>query len=201
MLPALKRLDGVAENLAAAIRWSLAQGQPELALRLGGAARWWVFWRGGSSHCRQYLEWLESALALSRRAGLRYRVKALGTIGMCAWRLTHLDKWRAAWEDELVLARKTEDPELIARALCGAALSHWGVSQPKRARARLQEGLQLARDCCYPAAAKWALLHLAQFEPLEEQHTLSCSGAWANLGAPWRPRRGRSPAAVQRGGL
>ena len=79
MISALHRLDAEAENLAAAMRWSLASGQPAVALRIGGAAMWWIMMR---AHFAQYAEWVKRALARDCRAAPSCRTKALFTVAL-----------------------------------------------------------------------------------------------------------------------
>jgi tetratricopeptide (TPR) repeat protein len=83
-----------------------------------------------------------------------------------------LGRWHAAREEELALVHRTEDPELIARALCGAGLDFGQEPHNEPSPARLRESLQIAREHHYPAVAKWARFHLARLEPLKQRQRL-----------------------------
>lgn len=82
LISALTRLDDEEENLAAAMRWSLATDTPEVALRIGGALNIWAMHR---LHYAGYVEWLRSALAQGGRVKSLYQAKALDLVTCHLW--------------------------------------------------------------------------------------------------------------------
>jgi tetratricopeptide (TPR) repeat protein len=135
MAAAFVRLDADADNLAAAMRWSLASAQPEVALRIGGAVPMWLVSRPSST---QYGEWLQRAVAQGSEIAPRYRAKALSTIGF--WGPDPGDRYAAA-QKALALAYRTEDPRLI-----GWTLYETGhVGGGRLPRDALEEALEIAR--------------------------------------------------------
>ena len=142
-VPALERLDAERENLAAVMRWSLVHGQPELAMRLGGAVNIWARHRW---YLPQYAEWLRSALEQGRDAAPVYRCKALSVIFVWALHLGRSDDLAAAAEETLALARRAGDPILLAMALYMTGIVvHW-KGQDDKAQAYMRDALELARE-------------------------------------------------------
>src|SRR3712207_4203505 len=70
----LDRLEREHDNMRAALSWSMEQDEVELALRLGGALRWFWSMAGYYSEGRS---WLEAALAKEGPASAEARIKAL----------------------------------------------------------------------------------------------------------------------------
>ncbi|MFL5799443.1 MAG: ATP-binding protein [Actinomycetota bacterium] len=84
-----RRLDDDHENLRAALRWSIAHGETDTALRLSGAL--WQFWRhrGDVTEGRS---WLEAALGLDVAADAPARGKALWGAGWLAYHQGDFDR-------------------------------------------------------------------------------------------------------------
>ena len=135
MVPAIRRLDADANNLDTAMRWSLASGESEVALRIGGAVNYWLLNR---PRRRQYVEWLQRAVAKAGAIAPRYRAKALSTIAF--WALDHDDCYAAA-QEALALAYETGDLRLIGWTLYATGV----VCAGKQPRASLEEALDIAR--------------------------------------------------------
>ena len=143
MLSAFARLDAEADNLAAAMRWSLSSGQPEVVLRMGGALCWWLEMR--LQHLGQYAKWLERALAQSDKGDPGDRARALGVIFCRTKFQPDPDKQAVVTEEALDLARRTGNPRLIGRAMWNRGHAAAGPGQSERARVLYQEALQIGR--------------------------------------------------------
>jgi predicted ATPase/DNA-binding SARP family transcriptional activator len=169
MLDARRRLDAEADNLASAIRWALARRQPEMAMRIGGAAGLWTVSR---PHCSQYAEWMRQALAQEGEVAPLYRAKAWGLIGSHARDWGRLEEAGTAAQAGLASARAAGDPRWIARGLYWVAAHLQGTGQHKEARTCLQECLPLARQCGDANLAVCTALFLADYEPLGRRRIL-----------------------------
>ena len=161
MLSVFARLDAEADNLAAAMRWSLSSRQPEVALRIGGALRYWLEMR--DQHLHPYAEWLERALAHDDRGDPVCRARALGPIWRSAQWQGNRDKQTSAAEEALKLARKTGDPKLIGRAAWDMGVMVY-TDQPEAGRSLFQETLQAGREHGEPVLVCRAWEGLAELE-------------------------------------
>ena len=99
------------DNLAAAMRGSLEHDQAEIALRLGGALKWWLFTR---PQFGQYAIWLKRALQDNDDAAPRYRAKALHAVNLGSFLPFRYDRFDEASaglaEKELDAAEKGSGP-------------------------------------------------------------------------------------------
>jgi tetratricopeptide (TPR) repeat protein len=143
MIPALARLDAEQENLAAAVRWSLAQEQPEVALRIGGALNIWAMHH---MHYKQYAEWLEGALVQGKDEAPLYRARALDVVTCSHWNWGHTAEAVAAAQEELDMARAAQDPRWIGWGLLRLGLAVRQSRQSDHAHRCLQESLDIARQ-------------------------------------------------------
>jgi predicted ATPase len=84
----LARLEAENDNIRAAFSWALADVDAEVALRLGGALRWFWELRGHLSEGRRLLR---QALARGSEVALPVRAKALYAAGGLAWRQLDLE--------------------------------------------------------------------------------------------------------------
>ena len=144
MLTAFAYLDAEADNLAAAMRWSLSSGETEVALRIGGVLRSWLEMR--LQHLYPYAEWLERALAQGGTVNPGTRARALSVIHRSAMWKGDYDKAAVVAEEALDLARRTENPRLIGRATWDSGGAAAVTGQPEQARALCQEALQIGRE-------------------------------------------------------
>ena len=112
----LDRLEADKDNLRAALRWFIEQGQAESAIRLAVALLWWWLARG---HRSEGLESLVRLLALRAPVAPLWRMKALYAAGTLAWIETHPEQARDWYEHSLAMARQLGDRLHIALALDG----------------------------------------------------------------------------------
>lgn len=110
----LARLDAERANVHAALGWSLANGQPELALRLASSLS--LFWlvRGYALEGQQ---WIERAFAAAVEAPTRLRARAQWGAGLLAAALGDFGPARRAGKESLALAQDSADTRTQARAL------------------------------------------------------------------------------------
>jgi predicted ATPase/DNA-binding SARP family transcriptional activator len=162
MLSAFARLDAEANNLAAAMRWSLSSQQPEVALRVGSALRYWLDMR--LQHLVPYAEWLERALKQRGTGDPERWARALGVVFRAALFQDDDNRAAGAAEEALALARRTENPRLLGRAMADRGCADTQTGQPERARALYQEALQIGREHGNPMLVCAALEGLAYLE-------------------------------------
>jgi predicted ATPase/class 3 adenylate cyclase/DNA-binding CsgD family transcriptional regulator len=114
----LERLEREYDNLRAALRWSLEQGEMggniEMALRLAGAL--WRFWeiRGHWSDGRDFLE---RALAGSKGVAVPVQVKALKAAASLAFVQSDNERAEALYEECLARCREVGDTAGMALSL------------------------------------------------------------------------------------
>jgi predicted ATPase len=84
----LARLEAENDNIRAAFTWALADGDADVALRMGGALRWFWELHGHLSEGRRLLR---QALARGNEVALPVRAKALYGAGGLAWRQHELE--------------------------------------------------------------------------------------------------------------
>ena len=114
----LERLEREHDNLRAALRWSLEQGEAghnmELALRLGGALK--LFWilHGHYSEGRTFLE---RALASGQGVMVSIQAKALMAAAYLAINQSDIDRAETLCEESLALSRELSDTTGIENIL------------------------------------------------------------------------------------
>src|SRR6266568_2798467 len=143
----LQQLEREHDNLRAALRWSLEQGEAgysmETALRLGGALR--AFWlrHGPMSEGRTFLE---RALTGSKGVVTATRAKSLLAATSLATHLGNMDRAESMAQESLALCRELRDTWGIAHSLLqlGRAASYRGNFPV--ARPLLEEALALCRE-------------------------------------------------------
>ncbi|MDQ3895850.1 MAG: winged helix-turn-helix domain-containing protein [Actinomycetota bacterium] len=108
-------------NFRAALEWSFAGGQYELAVRLAGALGWFWTLEGMLDEAMDYLE---RAVAHTEVPPL-VRAKALYGAALLAASLGHLERARRAGADSAETARVAGDPVLRARGLNAFAVAAW----------------------------------------------------------------------------
>jgi tetratricopeptide (TPR) repeat protein len=148
----LERLETEHDNLRAALAWSLESADAERALRLAGAAAYFWELRGYWSEGHR---WLDQALALSPRGAngtvvqpqTAARAKALYGAG----RLHFATRAEASASRQIVEASLRSWRELGDKWWMAVALEHVGFmlmfeGDFQTARARLEEGVSLARE-------------------------------------------------------
>jgi Tfp pilus assembly protein PilF len=94
----LDRLEEEHDNMRAALSWALDHREAEIALRLGGALRWFWNMKGYYSEGRS---WLAAALTSDGGASALSRAKTLEGLGWLANQQGDLDRAEAIAEDGL----------------------------------------------------------------------------------------------------
>lgn len=130
----LGRLRADVPNFRAALEWSFASGQDELAVRLAAALGWFWTLEGMLDEAADYLE---RAVAQTEVAPL-VRAKALWGAGLLAGSLGHLERAKEAGLECIAVARAAGDPVLTARGLNTFAVASWALGD--------LEGAALAQD-------------------------------------------------------
>ena len=154
----LGRLAAEHDNLRAALRWVLEQGDGELALRLAVALVPLWSQRGSLSEGRQ---WLAAALAQSASAPARLRAPALNAAASLA-----LDQGESAQasrllHESLALVRESGDERGAAWARYGLATVARNQGDFAGARAGFEEVVALFRGLGDPGGTGAALTNLA----------------------------------------
>jgi tetratricopeptide (TPR) repeat protein len=151
------------DNFRAALDWTLAAGEVETALRLGG--RLWPIWAalGATDEGR---ERLAAALALpgSDAAGLAARARALHGAGTLAEIQGDQARARAHYAESLALRRALGEPRGIARAGLSLAYATLEQGNHQPAEVGFAESLALYRSLGDRRGAAYALGGLGYLE-------------------------------------
>jgi non-specific serine/threonine protein kinase len=110
----LARLEQEHDNIRAALRWGLAEGDFESSLRLAAALELFWDYRG---HYTEGRRWLEEALLGSADAAAATRANAANVAAFLAWRQGDLEPARALAETAVALGREAGDAQSLARSL------------------------------------------------------------------------------------
>jgi DNA-binding NarL/FixJ family response regulator len=156
-------LDADHDNLRAALRRSVGQGNAELGQRLGAALyRFWVL-RG---HLTEGVHWLEGARSWSSGATDNTRARALNAAGHLTRALGKYDQASQYYEQSLVLHQQLADDRGAALALNNLGV----VAQFQQGYARAvelhQSSLQLFRTANDAAGVALALVTLGTMAQL-----------------------------------
>lgn len=138
----LQRLEREHDNLRAALRWSLGQGEANLGLRMAGALH--HFWRV-RSYLSEGRRWLEEVLA---QAGgeLLTRALALQSAAVLARLQGDYEQALALSEEGLTLRRQSGDTKSIANSLSNLGILAEQRGEYERAGALYEESLSLRRE-------------------------------------------------------
>ncbi len=161
VVPWLARLDADHDNLRAALRWTLDQGDAAGALRLAGAlGRYWAH-RGHLSEGRQ---WCAEALALSGGSGAEMalvRINCLVAAGQLAIGQAAYDEAERLAAGAVALARAHGGPAEQAAALSTQGLLARFQNEYADSAAAYEAALPLARAAGHHGEEARALLGLA----------------------------------------
>lgn len=139
--PWLDQLEQEADNLRAALAWSIsAEGDRHVGLRLASALTWFWWMRGGFGEGRHWLEML-----LTPQAGLtptREVARALNAAGTMAWAQGEAASARPLAEKSLAISRELGDQGLIADALYGLGIASMNQGELDSARAHFRESAE-----------------------------------------------------------
>jgi predicted ATPase/DNA-binding SARP family transcriptional activator/DNA-binding CsgD family transcriptional regulator len=153
------RLEKEHDNMRAALSWTLEHGEAELALRLGGALRW--FWRA-RGYYGEGRRWLERALCEEGRTSAGARAKALDGVGWLASEQHDIDRVQAAAEEGLELSEEAGIGGVILadfKNLLGEAA--WLRGDYERASELFEESLGLHREARNNRGVAWSVCSLA----------------------------------------
>jgi predicted ATPase/class 3 adenylate cyclase len=154
-----ERLDPEHNNMRAALRWAVEQGQSELGLRLAGAL--WRFWwmRGDISEGRS---WLEELLAKADSGAAR--IKVLDGVSWLANEQGDLDSAQTAAEEGLRLSGEAGVGGSVAASLQGT-LGDVVEKQGDHARAKelFEDSIRLYRETGDMWGVAWTLGGLGNY--------------------------------------
>jgi DNA-binding CsgD family transcriptional regulator len=153
------RLKKEHDNIRVALSWTLEHEEAELALRLGGALRW--FWRA-RGYYGEGRRWLEQALSEDGRTSAEARAKALDGVGWLASEQHDIDRVQAAAEEGLKLSEEAGIGGVILadfKNLLGEAA--WLRGDYERAGELFEEGLVLHREARNRRGVAWSVCSLA----------------------------------------
>jgi predicted ATPase/Flp pilus assembly protein TadD len=149
----LDELEVEHDNLRAALRWWLEQGDVDRSLKLPVAMA--LYWRD-RGHLGEGLDWLERALVASAGATSPLRAEALDLAGDLAWIGGEHERAVAHFERSLAEARAYGDAIAIARGhyrLGAVALARGDYGEATTLLDRALEGFQTECDAGWIAAA------------------------------------------------
>lgn len=155
----LKAMEQEYDNIREALRWSLQDGDPEIALRLAGMLC--VFWnaRGYVSEGRQWL-----ALALARNTSavpVLVQMQALDVAGVLAFMQDDYAEAQSYFQSILALRSGAEATLYPAQAMINLGLIAYWEGAYGQAIQLLEEGWQLAQSGGDLRASAKAQLYLA----------------------------------------
>jgi len=137
------RLNAEVDNLATAVRWSLATDQPEIALRISGALREW-YWT--HPYGQQFHVWTRAALKADTDVAPQYRAKALNTLSMSAWGKGDTDLGQKLAGEAVLLAGQAEDHKVMLRALYELGRAMYNAGQRERAAALFEQSRDISLE-------------------------------------------------------
>jgi predicted ATPase/class 3 adenylate cyclase len=155
----LDRLEQEHNNMRAALSWAIAHGEVELALRLGGALRWFWYMEGYYGEGRN---WLEAMLARDERTSAQARARALEGVGWLANLQGDVDRAEATAKEGLKLRAEAALGEVVAadfQNVLGDAARNRGDYE--RAAEMFEESLALHRKAGDSRGVAWSLGSLA----------------------------------------
>ncbi|TMD28073.1 MAG: tetratricopeptide repeat protein [Chloroflexi bacterium] len=138
----LERLEREHTNLRAALHWLRDAGEPEQALRLGGAL-WWFWWVHG--HLSEGRGWLESMLTAGKEVSDAVRAKALYGNGVLAYASDDRTKAEALFAESLALYQKLGERRGIAICLYKLGYVAWSRGNYTAARSLAEQALEIVR--------------------------------------------------------
>jgi predicted ATPase/class 3 adenylate cyclase len=155
----LERLEQEHDNMRAALHWAIEHEEGELALRVGGALRWFWYMEGYYSEGRR---WLEVALGKEGPASAEARIKALAGVGFLAVDQGDLDRAEAAADEGLELSTQAGSSSLGTadfKNILGELARLRGEHQ--RAARLVQDSLALHQEAGDKLGIAWSLGNLA----------------------------------------
>jgi predicted ATPase len=157
----LDRLEREHDNMRAALSWAIGHEEVTLALRVGGALRWYWYMEGYYGEGKR---WLEAALGMDwGAAAVEARARALEGIGWLAWGQGDLDRAQAAAKEGLKLSTEAGLGDVVTADLQNVLGE--GVARQRGdyewAEELLTESLALHRKAGDIRGVAWSLCNLA----------------------------------------
>ncbi len=180
-------LDPERENVRAALRWAVEQGEAELGLQLIGSFHPW-FTRG---MLREGRRWAEQLLNLPGR-WTPARANALYGAGFLANEQADYGAARRYWDEVVTNWREGGDRRVLARSLTMLGRMH--RDDPATGRALIDQGIALYRELSDIPGLAWALNNLGAF-CLNAGDAASAPAALEESLALWRAAGDTSNAA------
>src|SRR5215207_9086915 len=156
----LDRLQQEHDNMRAALSWAIEHEEAELALRLGGALRWFWYMEGYYGEGRR---WLEAVLGKDQGAAAEARARALEGVGWLASGQGDLDRAQAAADEGLKLSTEAGLGDVVAadfQDVLGEAVARQRGNYEWAAEL-LEESLALHREARDIIGVAWSLGNLA----------------------------------------
>jgi predicted ATPase/DNA-binding CsgD family transcriptional regulator len=153
----LGRLETEHDNLRAAMRWLLEEGDVEAAARLVWAL--WLFWfhRG---HQDEGHNWIEEVLTKGDALPTVLRARVLYADGAMSWGLRENSDTIRLLEESRALFRRAGDRHGEALALAATGVPTLQQGDVERATAILEEGIELLREAGDKWETSFMLAHL-----------------------------------------
>ncbi|HUQ31836.1 MAG TPA: tetratricopeptide repeat protein [Pyrinomonadaceae bacterium] len=139
----LEQLEQEHDNLRAALRWSLENGEEEMGLRLVKSL-WWFWYLHG--HYIEGGEWLKRVLDESSSEPSLYRARAMIGAGVLAFLQCEYTAAEQLLSDALLMSKQVEDRESIAMALQVLGSVERELGDYEQAVALHRESLELSRE-------------------------------------------------------
>ena len=155
----LDRLEREHDNMMAALSWAIEHEEATLALRVGGALRWFWYMEGYYGEGRR---WLEAALSKNWGAAAEARARALEGVGWLASSQGDLDRAQTAANEGLMLSTEAGlDKVVVAdfQNVLGDVARHRGDYE--QATELLEKSLALHRAVKDTRGVAWSLGDLA----------------------------------------
>jgi predicted ATPase len=154
------RLDAEQDNLTAALGWCLEQeGDPTVGAGLAAHAGWHWTLRGRSNLARR---WLERALERTRQVAPATVAAVNVAYSGLAYSMSDLNTSRSSAAEAIAIARRCDDPDLLAEALAQLAFAYQGWGNGADAVAVSTELRSLQPRLASSRARALALLACAQ---------------------------------------
>lgn len=156
------------DNLRAALRWSLDQGDAQMGLQLGRAH--WNLWvvRGRFTEGRAWLAQLAALPEAEKAPDMRAVVQSIAA--SLAWRQGSYDVAQEIYREVLPLLRQANDPWLLHNALADLGYIALHQGDYPAAQARLDEALVAARATTDRATEALALYNLGTLAGMQEEY-------------------------------
>jgi predicted ATPase/Tfp pilus assembly protein PilF len=153
----MKQLEEEHDNLRAALRRTLEQGEVDVALRIAGAV--WKLWQI-HGHVEEGVEWLEVILNRSQEHRSEARAKALWGAGWLGMVKGNLDQSRKYFEEGTAISRQLDNKRYLGLSLHGIGAVARGQGDFQSSRLAFDESLPLFQAMGNTEDIAWTFEHL-----------------------------------------